>query len=158
MKIRNYFVSNSSSSSFVILKDSLSKTQLDMILNYQTYIESFINLDEENWKDAKVDKSEKELYQSGEYYEQRNNRLKYLFQYFDSDPWTIKDHDDYIFGETSMDNFDIASFFNYINIENDYIKWDDGWIDEPIKSQLDFIKKMKQEYRKKKINKLDGKK
>ena len=83
MKIRNYFVSNSSSSSFVVLKDSLSDKQLDMVLNYQTWVKLFIDIDEEeNWKDAKEYESEKELYQSEEYWEQRNNRLKYRFQYF----------------------------------------------------------------------------
>ena len=156
MKIRNYFVSNSSSSSFVVLKDSLSDKQLDMVLNYQTWVKLFIDIDEEeNWKDAKEYESEKELYQSEEYWEQRNNRLKYRFQYFDSDPWAIKEYDDFIFGETSMDNFDMASFFNHINTNNDYIKWDDGWIDEPISSQLDFVKKMKKDFRKKKIDKIE---
>jgi hypothetical protein len=128
MKIRNGFVSNSSSSSFVILKESLSEKQKDMVLNYISWIDHFVKLDK---------------------------KLRDRFEYYKSDRWEITEYEDFIFGETSMDNFSISDFFEYININKDYIAWDDGYNYEPYQSQLDFIKRMKQKYRKDKIDKIN---
>jgi len=134
MKYRNGFVSNSSSSSFVILKDSISNKQKDMIFNVEQWVDFFIKLDEEN--------------------DNRDN-LKEKFSYYDEDPWRIVEYEDFIFGETSMDNFNIGDFLDYIKVDRNYIKWDDGYNDEPYQAQLDFIKNMKNSYRKDKINKLN---
>lgn len=137
MKIRNGFVSNSSSSSFVVFKDALSESQKDMIINCIDWIDIFIKRDEEN---DNVD------------------NVKNRFEYYDSDPWRIIEHKDYIFGETSMDNFSMYDYFDYINVDQDFVNWDDGYNDEPFESQLKFIKKMKKEQRKKKINKINNNK
>ena len=118
MKIRNGFVSNSSSSSFVVFKDALTSDQKEMIYDYMSYVGFFIQLDE---------------------------NLKELFDYCDSDPWQITEHEDYIFGETSMDNFSMSSYFDYIKLNQKYVCWDEGYNDEPYLSQINFIKKMKQE-------------
>ena len=134
MKYRNGFVSNSSSSSFVILKDSISNKQKDMIFNVEQWVDFFIKLDEEN--------------------DNRDN-LKEKFSYYDEDPWRIVEYEDFIFGETSMDNFNIGDFLDYIKVDRNYIKWDDGYNDKPYQNQLDFIKKVKREYRKKKIEKIN---
>ena len=134
MKYRNGFVSNSSSSSFVILKDSISNKQKDMIFNVEQWVDFFIKLDEEN--------------------DNRDN-LKEKFSYYDEDPWRIVEYEDFIFGETSMDNFNIGDFLDYIKVDRNYIKWDDGYNDEPYQAQLDFIKNMKNSYGKDKINKLN---
>ena len=134
MKYRNGFVSNSSSSSFVILKDSISNKQKDMIFNVEHWVDFFIMLDEEN--------------------DNRDN-LKEKFSYYDEDPWRIVEYEDFIFGETSMDNFNIGDFLDYIKVDRNYIKWDDGYNDEPYQTQLDFIKNMKNSHRKEKINKLN---
>jgi len=157
MKIRNGFVSNSSSSSFVILKDALSEIQRRMILNYQEEIEFLISKDEEeNWKDyQKPYASDRDRYMSEEYQEQQYERLNYVFEYYNSDPWRIIEYDDCIFGETSMDNFDMRSFLNLIKIDNNFISWDDGYIDEPTSDQLTAITKMKQELRSKKLKNLN---
>lgn len=156
MKIRNGFVSNSSSSSFVVLKDALTEKQQDMIINYQEWVKFFINLDEENWKESVIFETDRELYLSDEYQEQQYKRLKYKFEYCDHSPWTIKEYDDCIFGETSMDNFDMRDYLDYIKVDEKYIDWDDGYIDEPLVSQRNAIIRMKQEYRKKKLDKINN--
>lgn len=135
MKKRNGFVSNSSSSSFVVLKDAISDIQKDKILNCLDWIDTFIQEDKEN--------SDVE-------------NIKERFEYYDSDPWRIIEHNDYIFGETSMDNFSMYDYFDYIKIDQKFVKWDDGYNDEPFDDQLKFINKMKQEYRKYKITKLNN--
>jgi hypothetical protein len=154
MKIRNGFVSNSSSSSFVILKDSLSEIQRNMILNYQKEIEFFISKDEEdNWKDYQESHSGKYIYLAE--FDIHHLRLKYVFDYYDTDPWRIIEYEDCIFGETSMDNFNMRDFFNYIKVDDNYIYWDDGYIDNPTSGQRSALVKMKQEYRKEKLNKIN---
>jgi hypothetical protein len=135
MKIRSGFVSNSSSSSFVIFRDAIPNNQLDMILNIDHWVKIFIEKDKEN---GGVD------------------NLEDKFSYYDSDPWRIVVYDDFIFGETSMDNFSMDEYLNYLKIDNKYICWDEGYTDEPYQNQLKFIKKMKQKYRKKKIDKINN--
>jgi len=50
MKFRKGFVSNSSSSSFIILKDNLSEEQIDQIYNHQEYAEkNFPQLEYTDW-------------------------------------------------------------------------------------------------------------
>jgi hypothetical protein len=129
MKVRNGFVSNSSSSSFVVLKESLTKIQKAMIIDHVESADFLSNQDE---------------------------NLKGDFQYYDTDSWRIIESDDWILGETSMDNFDMYSFLNYIKVNMDYVKWDDGYITTPTPEQLDFIKKSKIKYRKDKLDKLDN--
>jgi hypothetical protein len=135
MKTRNGFVSNSSSSSFVLLKDAITLEQKDMILNCEEWIDKFIKL------------------------EALPGDLKDKFEYYDSDPWRLEEHEDYIFGETSMDNFSMGDYLNYIKINNKYISWDEGYNNKPYQNQLDFIKIMKKEYnkvlRKKKLKKIN---
>lgn len=135
MKIRTGYVSNSSSSNFVVFKDALSNEQLDMILNYKECIESFILLDEEN---------------------NNKDNIKEKFEYYKTDPWTIAEHEDFIFGDTSMDNFGMPEYFEYVNIPKDYVMWDDGWDYEPNTQQIAFIQKIKQKYRKDKLDKINN--
>jgi len=142
MKIRNGYVSNSSSSSFVVLKDALTKEQQDMILYYQKWIDLFIEIENQD-KERLLKRTENEY------------SLKDRFEYYNSDPWTIQEYDDFIFGETSMDNFNMNDYFDHIKINDEYVLWEDGYNYEPYPNQVKFINKMKQEYRKKKIDKLN---
>lgn len=134
MKIRSGFVSNSSSSSFVIYREALSDKQLNKILHIEKTIEKLIKKDV--LKGSPKNLTEK-------------------FSYYDQDPWRIEVSDDFVFGETSMDNFDISAFLTQIKVDRDCIKWDDGYNDKPYQNQLDFIKEMKQVYRKKKLDKIN---
>lgn len=141
MKTRNGFVSNSSSSSFVLLKDSITDDQKDMILNCEDWINTFIKLEEQ----------EEDYFSDDDF----PGDLKDKFEYYESYPWRLIECDDYIFGETTMDNFSMSDYLDYIKINDKYIRWDDGYNDEPYGHQLEFIKEMKQKFRKKKIIKLN---
>ena len=90
MKIRTGFVSNSSSSSFVISKHYLSPDQIAKIYNH-------IDAAKEAGMDA-----------------------KWFCEY---DAWNIKEDEDNISGETSMDNFCMSEFLEKIGISSTYITW-----------------------------------
>jgi len=155
MKIRNGFVSNSSSSSFIVLKDALTKEQKDQIVDFQEWAKLFIALDEENYKDDKVYITDGDLYRSSEYQEQQYSRLKYKFAYYDDGYWGMIETDDYIFGSTTMDNFGMDEYFKHIKVNDDYVNWGDGWNNDPTTEDLGFIREVKQKYRKRKLNKLN---
>lgn len=125
MKIRNGFVSNSSSSSFVILKRYLSEEQINKTFNYYKVIKKYLKKHPDSNK----------------------------FEYFDN-YWVIKDFEDFIFGETSMDNLDFSEFFNVINVDNKYACYDDGYINSPTSYQMEFINNERKKLRKDKLNKL----
>lgn len=90
MKIRNGFVSNSSSSSFAIKKSDLTAQQISDIYNHYEIATNHFN----NY----VNKS---------------------------DEWRIKESEEYIIGETYMDNFNMCSFLQDIGIDDNKIEWGD---------------------------------
>jgi len=103
MKIRTGFVSNSSSSSFVIEKAALTKMQRFMILDYQETAH-FLNF---------LCKSEGHEY----------------LECIDDEPWEITEDNVVIEGETMMDNFDMRHFLDQIGVNGAFIKWSEPSFD-----------------------------
>lgn len=102
MKIRAGFVSNSSSSSFVINKSKLTEEQIYKILNY--------------------DSESKKYWSSVENYPFKDDCDTYykLNDIGISDNgWTLDETDDSIEGWTVMNNFDFRSYMELIGIDID---------------------------------------
>jgi len=102
MKIRNGFVSNSSSSSFVISKKDLTPKQINQILNYKTEVFKLLGNDfikKEEYDSIKVGK----------------------FGWLD-DRWTLTETQDEIFGETYLDNFDFHLYLGEIGVQHKHIR------------------------------------
>jgi len=74
-KIRLGFVSNSSSSSFIIKKQGLTAKQIESLVCFQHMIVDEVP---EDWEDA--------------------------------DSWEVREHGDYLFFDTCMDNFNLVGF------------------------------------------------
>lgn len=139
MKIRSGFVSNSSSSSFVISKYNLTDEKIDMILNYKKWIKKFIDLNKKG-----------EDY-FGKY--SKKYDLKELFSHYnDSNYWYTENNDDFVFCYTNMDDFYFDEYLKYINVDINNVCYDNE--DEPSKEQLSFIK---HNIRENKINNIKNK-
>lgn len=107
--MRNGFVSNSSSSSFVIKKDRLNDYQIQQIRNYQEVARKLGRYDE-----IKVPEEEKEL-------ERRIGKCG-KFGYIDN-YWQITETFTEIKGYTGMNNFDFGAFLDAIGVRNSDIEW-----------------------------------
>lgn len=128
MKIRSGFVSNSSSSSFIIPYHRINSNQIDMVYDH-------INI---------AKKIDDQLIKEGK-------EMKY--EYYDE--WQLKSDDFSIWCSTSMDNFQLIEFlinevkltYNDIFFEDDRYFWGDTVFEEEryIKMKTDYqrIKKIK---------------
>ena len=111
MKIRKGFVSNSSSSSFIIQMRYLSDDQLEAIHNHN-----------EIWQNL-------------------NKNIKKIYDLEFDDSWAIEKKDNYLTGWTTMDNFNMRGFMEMINVNSKDITWDDGHcpIDKMIEIDLNEL-------------------
>lgn len=108
MKIRTGFVSNSSSSSFVLSKICLSQEQIQAVLNTQQYIEDHFIIDEVS-SNCFIQKETGQMYNFGDPYQR----------------WITTEYENVIQGSTYMDNFDMCSFFEYLRIPEKTYKFGD---------------------------------
>ena len=98
MRIRTSFVSNSSSSSFVILKSNLTD---DQIIQIKSHIEHF---KEEILPNLSEDEA------------------KWLY-WEDRDKWRIMEDNLSIYGDTYMDNFDMDFFLTKIGVSREDVEY-----------------------------------
>jgi hypothetical protein len=104
MKIRTGFVSNSSSSSFIISKDYLTKDQIKLIHNHIAHDKQH-QLAETDWDSEYAD-------------------LNF--------PWEISEDkvDGCIYGYVFMDNFDMKLFLEKIGVPMEKVSWG-GYYGQP---------------------------
>lgn len=113
MKIRHGFVSNSSSSSFIVYKKNLSPFQINAIHNHIDVYNIFKKHSEELSREL------------SEYGDHDINKYDYYSRFSDcadkDNEWTISETDETIIGSTWMDNFDIEHLFILIGLSgSDY--------------------------------------
>jgi hypothetical protein len=133
MKIRSGFVSNSSSSSFIIPHYRINSNQMDMIWDHVRIAKK---IDEQLVKEGKERKYE--------YYEE----------------WQLKSDDFSLWCSTSMDNFRLIEFLiDEVKLNHDDIFFEDDkyWWDETIFEEERYIKLKTDYQRSKKIKKIKNK-
>lgn len=121
MKIRKGFVSNSSSSSFIILLDKINAKQKQMIYDHIAIGEEIDNKLREQGKEP-------------------------IYEYYED--WNIKEDDFSLWCSTTMDNFDLETFVkSVVKVPTkDIIMLGDGWFydlyEDPVYIRLKRSKKL----------------
>lgn len=114
MKVRDGFVSNSSSCSFVINKKDLTEEQIEAIVNHaeiaKVVDESLIKL---NRKLKKIGLETHDFYFNTEFYESYFGFL---------DKWRIVNEDNRLILGCIVDNFNMYKFLDFIGVDMDQVK------------------------------------
>ena len=128
MKIRNGFVSNSSSSSFLIPINAVRPYQIEMIIDHIDAARIWLTYH----KDMEMNSSEE-------------------------DKWVIEVNEKCVFGYTFMDNFDMNFFLeNIANVNQKYIYWGDFEYHSSYSLDIDQInREILQEERKDKLENIE---
>ena len=103
MKIRSGFVSNSSSSSFILISHGVPKKILDMMRNHSVACEKWID--------------DNDLQKENSIYGGINNERYGWFE----DSWDVLESEHFIRFSASMDNFDLLIFAEDIGVPSDNI-------------------------------------
>lgn len=122
MKVRNGFVSNSSSASFIIKKSGLTEAQLDAIKRHGEYskiVDKYFakmaeELDEAGFDLEDLDPKLARLLKDGSYHSP---------SYFDyQDPWVVKETETEVLLGCVCDNFAMYRFLEFIEVPPKIIK------------------------------------
>lgn len=105
MKTRNGFVSNSSSSSFVVPLAALTAAQIAMIKDHIEFAQTLQKLDPEN--------------QELQWYADEGDEWKI-------EEGTNEKGEKVLTGDTSMDNFDMQHFMGQIGVPAGLVEWEHG--------------------------------
>ena len=109
MKIRNGFVSNSSSSSFMIRVDRLNEGQLEILHSL----------------DSTSEKIKKVMNHTHDFYTENPKYKKILSEIEWGDmPWLIYEKNNILYGDTFMDNGSMSELMKKINIDPSDIIWE----------------------------------
>ena len=122
MKYRNGFVSNSSSSSFILFKAYLTEEQINYIKNWKTFAvsEEYRKMLEEYAKTHEIeDHINTTIDWSDPEQEKRVKVKKFSFDDFPYCPegWTVEEVNDVFDIHTSMDNFNMEQFLAVIGVD-----------------------------------------
>jgi hypothetical protein len=125
-KIKTDHVTNSSSSSFIVSKKDLTEEQIEKIRNHVEYSEQFgyaSYYTEEKVKEVNREREEmNKMFKDDPKIEPLKSisREKLIRV---SDEWNLREKGDIIIGETSMDNFDMCAFLEYIGVDPERVEW-----------------------------------
>lgn len=120
MKIRTGFVSNSSSSSFVIGKSYLTTDQIDKIKNHNDIKSpAFQILYNEYVKMGRL-KIFIKRFGKKDGTEKFNEFINCVYK---SNGWNITEEPDLIAGCTVMDNFDMRGFLEELGVDLSHVRW-----------------------------------
>ena len=110
MIFRQGFISNSSSSSFIIKKEYLTPEQIEHIKNHIEYAKSM------KWDHDHYDRNlpENEDYCDCGWTDKDE---------WHTDEWLIEETDTELKGSTEMNNFDMFVFFSRLDIDNSKVDW-----------------------------------
>ena len=123
-KIRTGFVSNSSSSSFILSKNLLEDEQIDLIINHKEYSKEIL----ERLNNDKIFKIVSGVYHFSDY----------EFDATGWNEWNVKQSDNFILLETNLDNFNMEQYLEIIRATNSITNYRN--LDEDDSNEIDLLR------------------